>query len=378
MANRRVVVLGGYGTFGSLIAEQLAPSTPQLVIAGRDEVKGRAFAASLNAEFARCDVRDSDSLRRTIEGAHLVINASGPFQAKDYSIPQACIQQGCHYIDLGDGRDYVAGIPQLHESAKAHGVFVCVGASTTPAVTSAAVAALRPHFPRIHSIRVALNAGNKNPAGVSTISSILAYVGLPVRVWQDNRWRMMTGWGCGEFIEFPQPVGRRRVQLCDVPDLELFPQLFGAENVVFKAGVELTALNYVIAALAQLRRLRPSLDLPALAKPVVQLSRVFKSLGTLHGSCAVWVKDQNGREESLAFVAPKNGPRIPSAPAVLLARKLLAEGLLAAGAFPCVRFLSLTDFVDYLAPFGIFVAYGENGAWTSKRHAGANVNHARA
>jgi hypothetical protein len=43
----------------------------------------------------------------------------------------AAIEQGCHYIDLGDGRDYVAGITELHESAKAQKVFVCVGASTT-------------------------------------------------------------------------------------------------------------------------------------------------------------------------------------------------------------------------------------------------------
>src|SRR5262249_27869842 len=151
-----------------------------------------------------------------------------------------CVERGCHYIDLGDGRDYVAGVGQLDESAKARDVFVCVGASTTPAVTSAAVAELRPRFPRVRSIKVALSGGNKNQAGVSTIASILAYVGRPVRVWQDGRWQERTGWGLGEFVAFPRPVGRRRVQLCDVPDLELFPRLFGADGVVFKAGVELT------------------------------------------------------------------------------------------------------------------------------------------
>jgi hypothetical protein len=214
-ANPRIVILGGYGTFGSLIAEQLAWSGAQLIIAGRDASKGQAFAASLKASFIRCDTRSRVSLRDTTSSAQLVINASGPFQAKDYSIPQTCIEQGCHYIDLGDGREYVAGIAQLHESAKANDVFVCVGASTTPAITSAAVAELRPHFQQIRSIKVALTAGNKNQAGVSTIASILAYVGLPVRVWQDGKWRELTGWGMGEFIDFPKPVGRRRVQLCD-------------------------------------------------------------------------------------------------------------------------------------------------------------------
>jgi short subunit dehydrogenase-like uncharacterized protein len=185
MTTPRIVILGGYGTFGSLIAEQLARPDAEVVICGRDVTKGRALAESLQARFVRCDARSRDSLRHAVAGAQMVINAAGPFQAKDYSIPQICIEQGCHYVDLGDGREYVAGIGQLHDDAKARSTFVCVGASTTPAITSAAVAELRPHFQHIRSIKVALTAGNKNQAGVSTIASILAYVGSPVRVYQD-------------------------------------------------------------------------------------------------------------------------------------------------------------------------------------------------
>jgi hypothetical protein len=370
MTKPRIIVLGGYGTFGSLIAEQLPRSDVQVVLAGRDAVKGQALAAKLGAEFVHCDARSRTSLGNAIAGTQLVINAAGPFQAKDYTIPQTCIEHGCHYIDLADGREYVAGITQLSESAKARDVFVCAGASTTPAITSVAVAELRPYFQRIRSIKVALSAGNKNPAGVSTIASILAYVGLPVRVWQDGRWRERTGWGMGEFVDFPKPVGRRRVQLCDVPDLEFFPSLFGAENVVFKAGVELTVFNYLIGGLAELRKLRPSLRLPALAGPLVFMSKLFKSLGTFHGGFAVWVTGDTGQEQSLAFVAPRNGLRVPTAPAVLLARKWLAGGLMARGAFPCVGFLSLAEFAEFLAPFGVFIVRGENGKWSSPQSGG--------
>lgn len=363
MTKPRVVILGGYGTFGRLVADQLIRADAQVVIAGRDVNKGQAIAASLETGFVQCDAARRDSLSAATTGAHLVINAAGPFQARDYSIPQTCIEQGCHYIDLGDGRDYVAGIGQLHEMARDRKVFVCVGASTTPAVTSAVVTELSTHFQRIRSIKVALTAGNRNPAGVSTIASILAYVGAPVRVWQDGQWQSITGWGLGEFIDYPPPVGRRRVQLCDVPDLELFPELFQAESVVFKAGVELTLLNYAIGMVACLRKLRPSLNLPALAKPMVWMSKLFKKFGTLSGSVGVWVTSDSGQQRSLAFVAPANGPRVPTAAAVLLARKLLGSGVREYGAFACVGFVSLAEFAEYLAPFGIFVVRGENGVW---------------
>src|SRR5262245_59670443 len=363
MPNPKIILLGGYGTFGRLIAEQLAQPGVRLMIAARDPVKGEAYARSLNAEFVCCDATNLASLRETIAGAFLVINASGPFQAKDYSIPETCSEQVCHYIDLGDGREYVAEISQLDETAKAHGVFICVGASTTPAITSAAVVELRQRMPKIRSIKVSLNAGNRNPAGVSTIASILAYVGRPVRVWQNRQWREISGWGLGEFIHFPEPVGRRRVQLCDVPDLELFPGLFDADNVVFKAGIELTLFNYMIGGLGQVLRLLPSLNLPALARLLVTMSKHFKSFGTLHGSFGVWVTSDDGVERSLAIVAPQDGPRVPASPAVLLARKLLGGAISERGAFPCLGFVGLAEFVEHLSQFGIHVVRGENGKW---------------
>lgn len=362
---QRIVILGGYGAFGSLIAEQLAQSKAQLLIAGRDAKRGQTFAESLGAEFVRCDTRNMPSLRAAVAGAHLVINASGPFQAKNYFVPLVCIDQGCHYLDLGDGRAYVAGISELDGQAKARKVFVCVGASTTPAVTSALVAAMRPSSEGIRSIKIALTAGNKNQAGVATIASILAYVGLPVKVWRDGQWHDEFGWGLGEYLRFPGPIGTRRVQLCDVPDLELFPRLFRAQSVVFKAGVELTLLNYALGLLGRLRRLWPSLNLPGVAGPLVQVSKLFKMLGTFHGCVAVWVKGETGNDRALAFVAPQHGPRVPTSPAVLLARKLLASEAPAYGAFPCVGFITLTEFAEYLAPFGITLARQENGIWST-------------
>jgi hypothetical protein len=361
---RTIIVLGGYGAYGRLIAEQLAVEPRvQLVVAGRDASKAADAARVLNADAAQCDATDPASLRAAIADAFLVINAAGPFQAEDYRVPSACIEAGCNYIDLGDGRHYVAGVGRIHAAARERGVFVCLGASTTPAVTSAAVAALRSGLGRIRAIRIALNAGNMNPAGVSTIASILTYVGLPVRVWHNRQWFSLNGWGEGEFAHFPVPVGRRRVQLCDVPDLELFPGLFGADSVTFKAGVELTLFNYAIGALGLGRRMHPGLDLPAFAPLAVRLSGLFKAVGTLNGALAVWVTDHDGRERALAFVATRDGPRLPAAPSVLLTRLMLDRRVFDAGAYPCVGYLSFDDFAAQLAPYGFVVVWGQDGRW---------------
>ena len=365
MTERRVVILGGYGVFGRHISENLSTASGvKLTIAGRSAEKGSAFAKSLGVEFRQCDTHNAVSLNNAVKDAWLVINASGPFKEADYRIPQCCIAAGCHYIDMADGRDYVADITQHNEAACAQHVFVCAGASTTPAITSALVSELQSRFGQIRSIEIALNAGNRNQAGVSTIATILSYVGRPVDVWRDGEWRTLRGWSAGEFVEFPPPVGHRRVQLCDVPDLKLFPQHFEVDDVIFKAGVELTILNYAISALAVLKQFCPLVNLPSLARPLVAVSQLFKVFGTLHGGCAVWATATDGRKNSIALVAHENGPRIPAAPAILLARKLLMGGIDKVGAFPCIGFLSLADFSEFLAPFNIFVVRGKDGMWT--------------
>lgn len=352
---KQVVILGGYGAFGRLISEELARETAvKLTIAGRSPTKGQPFADSIQADFVQCDLTNSESLARTVSDAHLVINAAGPFQALDYTVPEICLDTGCHYIDLGDGRAYVTGIQALHQRAKDKGLFVCVGASTSPAITTAVAAHLQPHFQEIKSIKVALTAGNKNEAGLSTVSSILSYVGAPVQIWQDDQWATASGWGLAEFVTFPKPVGTRRVQLCDVPDLDLMPRMFEADEVLFKAGLEMNLFNYSLSLLGALRHRFPALDLTRLARPLVQASKWFNMFGSWRGSVSLWMQGPDGHERSLAIVAPENGPRVPTSPAILLARKLLKDGPPATGAYPCVGYLTLPEILAYLKPFGIF------------------------
>jgi hypothetical protein len=184
-----------------------------------------------------------------------------------------------------------------------------------------------------------------------------------VPVWQDGAWTGQYGWGMGEFATFPAPIGRRRLQLCDVSELDLLPSLFAAQTVTFKAGLELNLFNYGLLGLAQLRRLWPALDLPRLTNGLISASKLFNPFGSLHGSMALWLETEAGTQHALALVAPQDGPRVPTAPAILLAKKLIAGETVPAGAHPCLHFLEFAEIAAYLAPFGIFVSRDEGAGW---------------
>ena len=351
-SHQRVIILGGYGAFGKLISDQVT-KIADTVIAGRSAAMGQKFAASLGAEFVVCDAKDTGSLKAILAPGNIVINASGPFVPNAYSIPETCIEGNCHYIDLADNREYVSGFSCLDARAKEKAVFACTGASTTPAVTHSLASAISRQFSNIGSLHIYLSAGNKNKPGISTIESILSYTGTPVRVWNDGEWKIYPGWGLAEYYDFPRPVGKRRVQLCNVPDLDLFPNLLRANRVILKAGVELLIFNLALSILGELKQRVHSIKLPALARPLLVLSRLFKVLGSYSGGVMVSMEG-NRQKITSGMVTSQNGSRIPTSPAVLLARRmLLQDGPPSFGAFPCIGFITLEEFREYLEPFGI-------------------------
>jgi hypothetical protein len=364
---RLISVLGGYGIFGSRIAEALARGQScQVRVVGRNATVGRNFSHRIGADFRACVLDDRKALSEAIDGSFLVVHAAGPFQGADYRVAELCLEAGAHYLDLADARDFVAGIGRLDEAAKHRGLLVASGVSSTPAVTSALINDLAPSFGRIDQIQIALSPGNQNPRGASTVAAVLSYLGRRIRVWQDGRWVDRPGWGDARRLKFPPPVGLRRVHNCDVADLELFPSLYSAGTVRFSAGLELNLLNYLLSLCAPPCRWF-GLDVSRHARLFLNVSLLLFPFGSTNGSLAVWVKGQDRSglsiERRIALVTDHDGPATPSAAAIVLARKVLASGPPRIGAFPCIGLLHLDELLAHLEPLGIWCARGDGTGW---------------
>jgi hypothetical protein len=367
---KRVVVLGGYGIFGSRIAKALAANRALDVhIAGRDPRRGTEVAREMGAGYIHCVLEQPSSLAECVEACDLLIHAAGPFQGRDYSVARTCIERRVHYIDLADAREFVTGIGSLQSAALERGVFVGSGASSVPTISWALVSELAGEFSVVDSIQIALSPGNQNPRGASTIAAILSYLGRPMRVWIGGAWSVRHGWGDRIELEFPPRVGRRSVFRCEVPDLDLFPTAWRAESVQFHAGLEIPFFNRALSALAAMRRVRVLPPLQGLAPLCLWISLQFFEKGSKNGSLAVWMRgrgrDGTPIERKIALVTADDGPATPSCPAILLAEKLFLGQGLAPGARPCMGLLSLGEIRTHLEPLGIWCARSdEAGRWS--------------
>src|SRR5436305_1059553 len=126
MSALRVLILGGYGTFGGRLAQLLADEARlTLIVAGRSLAKAEQFCSVLAARatlLPRVFDRDDDAdAQLAVLQPDIVVDASGPFQTygNPYALVRAAIARGISYLDLADGSDFVKGIAQFDAAARA-------------------------------------------------------------------------------------------------------------------------------------------------------------------------------------------------------------------------------------------------------------------
>ena len=244
---KKVLILGGYGNFGKLIACRLVSLNINIIIAGRNGNKAKKLANELNSESVVLDITKDLEDQLNILKPFIVINTCGPFQNSNYFAGEMCIKNKIHYIDLADGRDFVCGIYKLDELAKKYKVLCVSGASTVPCLSSAVIEKYQNNYSEINSIIYGITPGQKTPRGLATVKAILSYLGKPMKASQGQKIRY--GWQDIYIQKYPV-LGNRLMGNCDIPDFDLFPKKFGIKSIKFSAGMENTVLHFSIWALS--------------------------------------------------------------------------------------------------------------------------------
>lgn len=322
-----------------------------MLVAGRDLDRARRVADGLPAGRGRAVRLDAqavsaDDLRAL--GVAVVVDAAGPFQGGAPVLARAAIAAGLPYLDLADARDFVAGFPALDAAARTAGVAALTGASSTPALSNAALDAMTRGWRAIESVHVAIVPGNRAPRGLSVMRAILSYAGRPVRVLRAGAWESRPGWGLLARVAVPG-LGRRWASLCETPDLDILPARFPAlRTALFRAGLELPVLHLglSLASLPVRARLLPSLV--PFSKVFLTVAGGFAPFGSDRGGMSVEARGRDGEGRPTRAVwslvaEAGDGPFVPTLPALAAIRRLTdpAAEPVPPGARACVGLLTL-------------------------------------
>jgi saccharopine dehydrogenase-like NADP-dependent oxidoreductase len=345
-----VLVIGGSGVFGTHLCRRLAQlKLFQIQVGGRSLHNAIPFITELREIDPGCDPRfvlldrnslSAEELRRL--GVATVVDAAGPFQNSSYSLVEAAIAAGTHYIDLADSRSFVAGIGGLDLRAKNGGVAIITGASSTPAVSNAVLRDLTAGWRSIDRIWVSIVPGSWSELklrptappmpGRSVIEAILSWTGEPVRIFEDGRWQIQTGWSGLRKVRLGH-LGWRRASLAETPDLDILVNDFNPRvSARFNAGLDLGFMHNGLRILATLRHWRLLPRLTAFTGLLQTVATTLAPYGSNAGGMIIEVDgvDQGGltvRAEAQLIATNGHGPIIPSLAAVALLKQI-ADGRL--------------------------------------------------
>jgi hypothetical protein len=362
---KRVLIIGGYGNFGSYIARALAAEPGiQLLIAGRSSSKASQFVSQLRAaagpEPVALDIAADISATLAALRPDILIHTTGPFQTQSYAVAEACLRQGCHYIDLADARAFVAGIGRFDTEARRKNLLIVSGASSVPCLTAALIDDYRPRFASLQKIDYGISAAQQTNRGLATLAAILSYVGKPFTTLIDGRRATVFGWQGLHAEKYPR-LGRRLFGHCDIPDLELFPARYaGLQTLRFAAGTEIRFLHIGLWLLSWLVRIRALSAVEASAARLLRLAFLFDAWGSGRSGFHMFLSGvgHDGaplRERFFMIAGSGHGPYIPCMPSILLAKGLASGAVSATGARPCLDLIDLQTYLGALEGLDIEV-----------------------
>jgi hypothetical protein len=352
----RVMVIGGYGNFGSIVCRHLIVMPGiDLVISGRDPHKLLRKVDELKTRSGTvCESWCGDAMGTEFKSVlglmniQLVIHTGGPFQGQSYAVAENCIDAGVNYCDLSDCRTFVTGVGVLDARAKQAGVAILSGCSSVPTLSAAIIDQQRHRFKRIDSIEHGISSSAKMP-GLSTVEGVLAYAGKPIKQLKNGQVHEVLGWQDLKLRKM-QHLGTRVLANVDVPDMDIFASRYGAQTLSFKAGAGLKLGGVANYLLAQALRTGMVRDHAPWAARLHRWGLWFERFGDGKSAMYIDVQGIGAEGEPLSMTVQltamnDKGPEIPSCAAVALAAKIAQGYLPEPGSRACVGEITVDEYM---------------------------------
>jgi hypothetical protein len=161
-----VLLLGGTGVFGRLIAaDLLARTSLRITVASRHGIAPRGWLPGSEGRISdyRLDARDVTAVRAAIadSAAGVLVHAAGPYARIGDAPLRAAIACRIPYVDMCPRSDHFAALRErYHVEAERAGVAAIVGASTAGGLTGILTRHARQTLPRIDRVRAAICVHN--------------------------------------------------------------------------------------------------------------------------------------------------------------------------------------------------------------------------
>jgi saccharopine dehydrogenase-like NADP-dependent oxidoreductase len=235
-----ILILGGYGNTGRLIAEYLLPECDaNLIIAGRDAARAETFARELAVRHPgrvtgrRLDVGDAAALREALSGVHLLVAASSTSQYAE-ATARACLAAGVDYLDVQYSSAKVKALQNLQGEIAHSGLTFITDGGFHPGLPAALVRYASMKFDRIFKanvgsvIKIDWNTLSFSPATIAEmVGEFSDFDSLFFKdgTWKRGRMDIVMDYAR---MDFGAPFGRQICMPMMLEEMRALPQSFPA------------------------------------------------------------------------------------------------------------------------------------------------------
>jgi short subunit dehydrogenase-like uncharacterized protein len=195
-----VLIYGANGYTGQLIARAGAAGGRRPILAGRRAAEVARLAGELGLPHRVAPLPSGSdpgaALDPLLEGVTVVVNAAGPYQATAPALVEACLRQGCHYLDLSGEVASIEAMAAHHARARQRGVMIMPSVGFEVVASNCLTVHLWRALPG--ACRLALAISGLDLISRGSARTVLQQVGRPAQ--------LRTG---GRLVEIPAGSRRR-------------------------------------------------------------------------------------------------------------------------------------------------------------------------
>ncbi|MDZ7289357.1 MAG: saccharopine dehydrogenase NADP-binding domain-containing protein [candidate division KSB1 bacterium] len=217
----KIIILGGYGNTGALIAKYLLQETNcEIVLAGRNKAKAEQFAVELNKQHqcdrvsgAFADASDAESLKPVFANANMVVVASSTTQFTQ-QIAEAALASRCDYFDIQFSNAKIDHLKSIENEILSAGLCFITDGGFHPGLPAVMIRHIAEKFDQLQRARVGsvikIN-WRELSLGDATFAELIEFMNdFSGAVFKNGKWQKVRWLGMFDTIwmDFGGPFGK--------------------------------------------------------------------------------------------------------------------------------------------------------------------------
>lgn len=226
---KTILILGGYGHTGKLLARHLLEQTDAtIIVAGRNLERAKSFADELNnprVGIRQADASNFESLTHVLHDVTLCLVAAPTTQHAE-TVIRACIHSRVDYLDVQFSSKKLSALYAAQEEIKNAGLCFITEAGYHPGLPSALIRCAATKLDVIESALTAGYLNMKNIPYTEAMDELMeAFLDYQAQVYKNDAWSKPSAWEMRKF-DFGGDIGTRTCYSMFFDELRNLPIIY--------------------------------------------------------------------------------------------------------------------------------------------------------